>query len=404
MLGVPRGMIFSSTMWLAQIWSKSAGYSNAVVGSLGCLGIASLIKLPFLNYISNLNLHGFMATRHRLSGLLVCAVMIYCSGLGCAAYLTPKHFVGFVASVLVSNIMASIIELVLELLRMEASKARSVSVPKDTVAADFGVGDRVGSVLSKPVFLMVVGALSWPCGVSFIIGVVVLCTLGVFILDQHIGTEKHVRYVQKSGSNTSRMKAAVRHILDRYGWSALLFPLGVILNDSFARPMIGVMLVDIKTPIWVISVGYTFLYAGGVFGAMSTARFLPTWGYLQRLLASVFFNALTNASMGLCAVFSHKGFIWSLMFFSGLSQGLFLQFFRLSLEHMCVPRYAFLQMGLFLTVWILGAPIAGVSGVLVDFFGSWVIYFVSTCLATIPAFFVIMRIIRKDHKMSLHSR
>ena len=385
-------------MWLAQIWVKSAGYSNAIVGSLGCLGLASLIKLPFLNYISNLNLHGFMATRHKLSGLLICVVMIYCVGLGCAAYLTPKHLMGFVFCVLSSNIMASIIELVLELLRMEASKSRSVGVPKDTVAADFGVGDRVGSVISKPIFLLVVGALSWAWGVTFIISVVALCTLGVFILDQDIGTQKQRDVKQKVGANPSRMKAAILHVVGRYGWGALLFPVGVILNDSFARPMIGVMLLDINMPLWVISLGYTFLYAGGVLGAMGITLFLPQKGYLYRLLAGVFFNAATNAAMGLCAVFPSKGVIWTLMFFSGLSQGVFLQFFRLSLEHMCVPRYAFLQMGFFLTLWILGAPIAGTSGLLVDVLGGWSVYFSSTALATIPAVMVIMNIIRRDKK------
>ena len=48
MLGMPRGMIFASTLWMAQMWSKSEDISVEAVGLLGLLGAAALVKLPLL--------------------------------------------------------------------------------------------------------------------------------------------------------------------------------------------------------------------------------------------------------------------------------------------------------------------------------------------------------------------
>ena len=290
--------------------------------------------------------------------------------------------------------MASLIELVLELLRLEVDKVPSVGVSHDRVAADFGVGDRIGSIISKPLFLMIVAAFSWQFGVVFLVGVVGLCTLGVFILDRCIENNKVPR-VPKHHTHTMRLKAAVEHIVRRYGWwSGVFFPLAVILNDGFVRPMIGVMLVDLKLPFWLISLGYVFVYVGGVVGATVVEGFFPKRSDLMRLFYSGLLNTTVNGIVGLCAVVPHLYVVCGLLFLSGLSQGLFLQFLRVCLGRMCVPRYAFLQMGVFLTVWCVGAPVASVSGLIVDGLGSWFMYFALTPFLYIPGACAIMKVNR----------
>lgn len=390
-LGIPRGMIFANTIWLSQMWAKDFGYSNTIVGLLGSLGLVALLKVPVLGYVDSLNLRGFLATRHRLSGLLLFLVLMYCLGLGVAALATPGRIFVFVFGMVLAHIMGTFMELVLEMLRIEVGRSPA-GLRKDRIAGDFGVGDRVGSIISKPLLLLCVVWVSWPFGVVTMVVVVLLCALAVFALDDRLLVDDASALKPRS-LNYKHVVRAVRNMLGTYGWwSGLLFPIAIILNDAFVRPMIGVMLLDVSIPFESISMGYLILYVGGAVGSILLTRFMPHHCVFQRLHISVLINTLVNAMFGICAWKPVPWVVWCMMLLSGVSQGVLLQLFRVALEDLCSPRYAFIQMGVLLTIWSMGAPLSALAGYLVDLLHSWSLYFVVVSVLSLPAGLAIRRV------------
>jgi len=379
-------MLFPLTVWVSYMWLKTAGYSNSVVGMCSLLVIPSLFKLPALPYLLRVQ-WGQWAGGSNKARLLSVSALLFCGATLGAAFVTPYQLIPFFGLMIISAMAASVVETMLEMLRLDSQYFDAPPLSQDSIVTYLGLGDRLGSIISKPVFLFFVAMFSWPVA---LVGAVV-----VFLIFMHAAhpLDKAWASVEKKAHPETELKASIVALRERWGWVVFVFPMLLLFNESFVRPMIGVMLVDAHFAITDISVGYAAMYAGGIVGTAALIHFLPQRNDVQRLWWAGALNAAVNALFSFLWIYPSWTSMMVLMFLSGASQNVFLQLFRIILGQLCTPNAQFLQMSFLLSLWALMAPIAALSGVFADIV-RWNYYFVILGLLYIPGGLMVLRILR----------
>ncbi len=365
-LGLVRGMLFPITIWAMQLWMKYEGFSNTIVGFVSIATAPIVLKIPLMSFLGRLSFNGFLGSRNNARGWLVASTFGYALAVWFAILVTPFNFPRFLLGLGCASFFASLMELVLEIIRSQRSL-----IEQQRATAGLGAGDRLGSILVKSGLLCVVTTFGWGQSIAMLVLLQLCIPLCTRSINKEYPAGEDSGFVDKK----DKFFCALRDVKKRLGWAGLFFPLAVLISEAFVRPMVGVMLVDSKYEPLMIAIGFGSHYCGGLIGVWFFAHFLPKHPTIQRLWWAGLLNSVGNALIAILPLQRSNISLIAVLLISGVLQGNFLQLVRVTMTDLCASRHQFVQLAWWLCLWSSTAAIACTSGLLADWYGSWLKYF-----------------------------
>ncbi|MCY4414033.1 MAG: hypothetical protein OXC30_03475 [Alphaproteobacteria bacterium] len=373
-LGTLNGSLYPLMMWGTQMWMKSRGYSNTSVGLMSLLLLPVLLKMPLAHYASRCSLKGFLGAKSHYMGFFSAAALTFSLFIFMMSWVTPTKPVFFLSFMFVGMVALSLTELSIEIIRLRLS-LYFTSIA-EIIISFANVGYRLGGFLVKSCLLGAVAFSSWEA--SYMIVALIFASTVFFLKPvDRVLSQRKAHIAEKGG-----IRVALSQLKSRYGWSVFAMPCFVVFGDTFARSMLGMMLIDQGFSLATIGWGYGIGYGSGMVGAMVCPWLFPGPCPFKRLAIVGSINAFSNMLFLLVPMMPSLTVMTLTMGFAGFTQGAFLQLERLCFGELTSEKYAVEQMALFFSLWALSNVLTAGGGALADY-TSWTFFFVFSGLVYI---------------------
>ena len=399
--GVPYLLVFSTL----SAWLTEEGLSRTAIGFFSWVGITYSIKVfwaPFIDHLRLPFLHQWLGRRR--SWMLLSQLCVAASLLSLTLVDPQEELVLFAALAVLVAFASATQDVVVDAYRIEASEIRY----QGAMATSYILGYRLALLSSGAGALLLADQYGWSLAYTAMAGSMLVGIVTVLVIAEPGGDTKkfHPRSEDQGHESPGRVAkspagwvlgALVEPVSDffrRYGRQALLILLFVGLyriSDITLGVMANPFYLDSgysKTEIAEVSklFGFFMTIAGAALGGVLVVRF----GVAKILFLGALLIATTNLLfVVLAGMGPDLGMLALVISADNLSGGLATTAFIAYLSSLTSASHTATQYALFSSLMTLPAKfIGGFSGLLVDGFGGYPLFFIYTAAMGTPAILI----------------
>jgi len=421
-IGCASGLPFLMTLTVLDVWMKSEGISNTVIGFVTFVNIPYVLKFLWAHYIDRYKCPFVPERLTHKKGWVLFADIIIASGLFLIGMLNPQKDFWVLMILSFFVVFATSIQNI-ALYSFQVDNLKKLEY--GSTASCVTLGYRVGMLIASSGSLFISSYFGWQASYTFIGALVMVCTFFVMRLKEPMEIESKERAVVRNiANNLISKKSSKYEFMNRIRLSffeCLVFPFkifqknknwlliimiivsfkaGDVFVHKMSKPLyieLGFSLEDIA--IVVSCFGFMATAIGGFIGGLIVKRIGTKRGMLYCNILHAFAN--------LMYVFLYiKGYNFTLFYTSvaleNLSGGMMMTAFLSFIYKMSANCYPATQYSL---LWGLHAFAAnlfrGMSGLTVDCVG-WISFYIIGFFITIPSIAMMVRLIHnvKVQKLS----
>ncbi len=400
--GVPYLLVFSTL----SVWLTEAGLSRTAIGFFSWVGITYSIKVvwaPFVDHLRLPFLHQWLGRRR--SWMLLSQFFIAASLLS-LTLVDPQEETAFFAFLAILVAFASATQdIVVDAYRIEAYETRY----QGAMATTYILGYRLALLSSGAGALLLADQYGWTLTYAAMAGTMLVGVITVLVITEPRGDAKKSHLLSED-----REPEYLYHFFarDSFGWlsRAIVEPVSDFFRRNGRQALLILLFIGLyrisditmgvmanpfyldsgysKTEIAEVSklFGFFMTIAGAALGGVLVVRF----GVAKILFPGAVLIALTNLLFAVLAGMEPDlGALALVISADNLSGGLATAAFIAYLSGLTSTAYTATQYALFSSLMTLPAKfIGGFSGLAVDSFGSYPLFFVYTAAMGIPAILI----------------
>lgn len=412
-IGCASGLPFLMTLTVLDVWMKSEGISNTVIGFVTFVNIPYVLKFLWAHYIDRYKCPFIPQNISHKKGWILFSSILIAIGLFVISFLNPKDNFAMLMIVAFLVVFATSIQNI-ALYSFQVDNIKKIEYGPIASCVIFGY--RFGMVIASSGSLFISSYFGWQAAYTFIACLVLVCTVVILQLKEPSEIESEEKTtIKRIASNFIRRNPSKYNFINKIKLSffeCLVFPFklfqknknwfliiliiisfkaGDVFVHKMSKPLyieLGFSLEDIA--IVVSCFGFIATVIGGFLGGIIVKNI----GIKRSMLYCNILHAFAN----LMYVFLYiKGYNFTLFYTSvaleNLSGGMMMTAFLSFIYKMSSNCYPATQYALLWGIHAFAANIfRSLSGITVDHVG-WISFYIIGFFITVPSIILILRLI-----------